>query len=136
MAEIIREAGYETIEEYQLVFTREGCPTGSGYSFECDSEGNMLPTEFEAAKKNRAQALTGEDYDGTPLRREVVDVSRTVHVPAVLRCDCGEKVTLSGFTNTCSRCHADYNSNGTRLGPRHFWGEETGESPGDVLRIP
>jgi hypothetical protein len=37
-------------------------------------------------------------------------------------------VTLSAFTNTC-RCGRDYNSSGTELAPREFWGEETGEHP-------
>ena len=48
-------------------------------------------------------------------------------VPAELKC-CGEWLSLGNFTNTCSHCNADYNGSGQRLAPRHFWGEETGES--------
>ena len=58
-----------------------------------------------------------------------------VRIPAVLRCDCGRQVQLTGFTNTCA-CGADYNSCGQRLGPRSQWGEETGEQLSDILRIP
>ena len=52
-------------------------------------------------------------------------------------CDvCGHEVVLSGFTCTCDYCGADYNSSGQRLAPREQWGEETGESLADILRIP
>ena len=56
--------------------------------------------------------------------------------PAIGRCECGAEVELGGFTNTCERCHADYNSSGQRLAPREDWGDETGESLPDILRIP
>ena len=50
-------------------------------------------------------------------------------------CTCGNVVQLGGFTNTCSKCGADYNWAGQRLAPRSQWGEETGESLADILRI-
>jgi len=49
--------------------------------------------------------------------------------------DCGYPVPLLGFTNTCV-CGTDYNMSGQRLAPREQWGEETGESLSDILRIP
>lgn len=53
--------------------------------------------------------------------------------PAVGHCeDCGGLVTLRHFTNTCE-CGADYNTSGSRLAPREFWGEETGESLSDIM---
>ena len=55
--------------------------------------------------------------------------------PALLRCDCGTDVTLRGFTNTC-RCGSEYNMSGQLLAPRSQWGEETGEHPADIGRIP
>jgi hypothetical protein len=55
--------------------------------------------------------------------------------PAVGICDCGQHVELPGFTNTCPKCHADYNSSGQRLSARDSWGEETGEHPTDILNI-
>lgn len=49
-------------------------------------------------------------------------------------CDeCGERVCLDGFTNTCD-CGADYNMSGQRLADRSQWGEETGETLADILR--
>lgn len=51
------------------------------------------------------------------------------------KCACGREVILYGFTNTCE-CGADYNMSGQLLGPRSYWGEETGESLDDILSIP
>jgi hypothetical protein len=59
---------------------------------------------------------------------------REVMVP-VLKCDCGRKVVCGGFTNTC-HCGRDYNGSGHLLAPREQWGEETGKSLSDILRIP
>lgn len=52
----------------------------------------------------------------------------------IVRCVCGHHVECRGFTNTCE-CGADYNMSGDRLAPREQWGEETGESADDILRI-
>jgi len=52
------------------------------------------------------------------------------------RCECGAVVELIGFTNTCEGCGKDYNWAGQALAPRECWGEETGEHPADILRIP
>lgn len=60
-------------------------------------------------------------------RAHHVDEGETVRrVPAIGQCDCGEKVVLAGFTNSC-QCGRDYNSAGQELAPRSQWGEETGE---------
>lgn len=50
----------------------------------------------------------------------------------VITC-CGEELECPDFTNTCEKCGADYNWAGQRLAPRSQWGEETGESPSDIL---
>lgn len=55
--------------------------------------------------------------------------------PAVGKCDCGGLVSLEGFTNACS-CGRLYNMSGQELSDPRFWGEETGEHPADILRIP
>jgi len=56
--------------------------------------------------------------------------------PILGRCDCGASVELGRFTCTCQHCGRDYNWAGTRLAPRPQWGEDTGESLADILRIP
>jgi hypothetical protein len=62
------------------------------------------------------------------IKRRHTDYYRS---PAVGLCDCGCKVDLPSFTNTCQQCGTDYNSSGQQLAPRRFWGEETGEHPTD-----
>lgn len=46
---------------------------------------------------------------------------------------CRTSFELRNFTNTCPECGADYNSAGQLLGPREFWGEETGEHPTECI---
>ena len=54
--------------------------------------------------------------------------------PGILRCACGAEVEiLRVMTNTCDKCHRDYNSSGQLLAPREQWGEETGETASDIL---
>jgi hypothetical protein len=61
-------------------------------------------------------------------------VERVYFEPAVMRCDCGAEITLSnGMTNGCDRCDREYNGSGQLLASREFWGEETGETVGDIL---
>lgn len=116
---------------YRLQFDSYETP-GWGYSFECDENGNLLATN-EAALENyrKVQAQPDKFRD-----KGVQTYHHSYVVPAVGRCeDCGMEVSLDGFTNTCERCGADYNSGGQRLAPREFWGEETGEHLSDILRI-
>jgi hypothetical protein len=49
---------------------------------------------------------------------------------------CGTWLACDRFTNTCHRCGRDYNWNGQALAPREFWGEETGETAGEILMGP
>lgn len=66
---------------------------------------------------------------------EVKTFERLITEPAILKCSCGDTVTLRCFTNTCSECHTDYNMSGQALAPRSQWGEETGENVADILAI-
>lgn len=126
--------------------------SGSGFGFECNADGtptNLNPTSKESyeacltgkvevyARIGDPEFVPGKD---TVITMEVVDrgieeVRHSWTEPAVIACDCSRHVTLDGFTNTCE-CGADYNGSGQRLAPRKQWGEETGESLADILRIP
>lgn len=55
-------------------------------------------------------------------------------IPMVIECDCGRKLELWAFTNTC-QCGKDYNQAGQHLAPRIQWGEETGETAADILAV-
>ena len=128
MAEIVKQSWVEHIEEYRLVFDTDPA-RGTGYSFPCDKNGNLLLGELsKTALENLAICRRS---DTTP---HVVNYSRNYRHPAVIACDeCGCSVYLDGFTNTCGNCEADYNMSGQRLAPRNQWGEETGETAVDIL---
>ena len=107
----------------------------AGYGFPCDADGNVereaLP---ESARANFDRCLS---RDADVVDRGVRVEERRWIIPAAIRCRCGHgEVELGGFTNTCDRCGRDYNWNGDLLAPRDQWGEETGESVAEILRIP
>jgi len=61
-----------------------------------------------------------------------VHVGGKVRRRRVVKC-CGADLVCRDFTNTCSRCGADYNMSGQRLAPRTQWGAETGEHWSDCI---
>jgi hypothetical protein len=123
---IIRER--ETIEttEHSLCFGKDG---DMHFGFPCDEQGNVLLEQLQpAAVLNLEKARAG--YECMGVRTYV----HRYHQPAVGRCCCGREVDLDGFTCPCE-CGRDYNSSGQLLAPRSQWGEETGETLSDILRI-
>lgn len=151
-----------TVVSHRRTFTyidSKGKETGSGCSFECDEHGVVdLSKLHECAQENYLNALQGinltlvdvayrvegEDYvpiyctgrwkTQTVHDHGVVTSEHTYPEPAVGRCECGRKVHLASFTNTCE-CNRDYNMSGQLLANRSQWGEETGESLSDILSI-
>ncbi len=111
---------------------------GCGYSFNCDENGNIdIESMNPDAKANYECCLAGVDERGERIKFNGVRQSEHSWIEdAIGLCDCGEEVELGGFTNTCEKCGTDYNSSGQRLAPRSQWGEETGEHPADIARIP
>jgi hypothetical protein len=118
--------------EYSLGFEWRESP-GGGFSFDCDEHGNVdRAALYPEAIENLDKCLDGT-YDVRPegvLKREW-----TYREPAIGKCHCGLEVVLDHFTNAC-RCGRDYDSSGWLLAPRECWGEETGEHPADIARIP
>jgi len=99
--------------EFQYKF-EQGC----GASFPCDEQGN-LEELIAAGYENYSRCVND------PVR--VIDKGIVRHEHhytefAVGKCQCGKKVTLYGFTNTCE-CGKDYNWNGQLLAPRALWEE-------------
>ena len=161
MIKIIRERSIEEIISYDRNFAYENRGTG-GFSFPSDEHGNVDLEKLQpAAQASYAACLAGEievvrgqqwEYDaddeyvpvpGTGIRclERIVDlgVCKSIHHYTHCRigeCHCGAEVALEGFTNTCDNCGRDYNMSGQLLANRSQWGEETGESLSDILRIP
>jgi len=107
--------------------------TDSGFSFDCDKEGNVLQGKFGPAADNYRKCKDGT-YN--VIDKGIVEYSHHYNEPAVGECNhCQKEVVLSRFTNTCE-CNMDYNMSGQELACRSQWGEETGESLSDILTIP
>lgn len=108
---------------------------GGGFSFPCNEKGEIdLHSMTSAAKINYDMCLAGTSGSGRPITD--MGVERYEHSypsHAVGLCGCGEEVYLTGFTNTCDGCNADYNMSGQLLADRSQWGEETNESLSDIL---
>jgi hypothetical protein len=131
MAHIIRQSERVTRTEYCLVFEWEGMP-GAGFSFDCDQAGNVDREQLQPASlDNLEKCLSGEH---AVIAKGVKTSSWSYREPGILQCDCGREVFLDGFTCPCD-CGRDYNQSGHLLAPRSQWGEETGESLADILRI-
>lgn len=134
MTDFIRRAEHHTEQSYWREFTfRDN--HNAGFGFPSDAEGHVdrdaLP---ERARANLDRCLSG-DLD--VVDRGVRVEERRWTEPAAIRCQCGRaEVELAGFTNTCRHCGRDYDSSGSLLAPRDQWGEETGESLAEILRIP
>jgi len=139
MSEIISRRTYiEGGIVRRRMFDWEG-ETDWGYSFDCDETGTPVNLhEGTQESFNRCLANDWKDEHGNPA--PIVDKgiqswkTKGYWEPAILKCDCGERVALRGFTNTCD-CGADYNMSGQRLASRAQWGEETGESVSDILSV-
>lgn len=100
--------------------------------FECTETGEILPLKHDAAKANLVKALTG--IDGL-VSMGIQKYSHSWNSHAIGECSyCQKHVVLDGFTNTCN-CGADYNMSGQLLADRSQWGEDTGETASDILRI-
>lgn len=127
---IIKERERKERTDYERHFTdlkRPGC----GFGFPCTPDGALISTNPASLENYR------KCTDGTYTVRDDGITHWTVRwtEPAIAKCDCGHKISLESFTNTCEKCGRDYNSFGQQLAPREQWGEETGESAGDILSI-
>jgi hypothetical protein len=111
-----------------LCFDRKGA-YGAGYAFACDELGKPELTN-PCARENyeRVTGPNAHEYDPPYVHTR----KWSYWTIRVGRCHCGRRIELDRFTNTCE-CGRDYDSGGNLLAPREQWGEETGESAGDVL---
>jgi hypothetical protein len=105
----------------------------AGFGFDCDENGNVLLDQMGEAALDNLRKCEDGTYDVVRVGVENFSYSYINH--AVGKCSCGREVTLAYFTNACE-CGRDYNSSGMLLAHRSQWGEETGESLADILRIP
>ena len=127
MAHIIRKR--KTIDngtEHLLMF---GDPRGIGAAFPCDENGVIDEAAMTAERQTQLASWRAKGEG------RLATFHHQYRQPAVLLCDCGMEVELNGFTCGCP-CGRDYNQSGQLLAPRGQWGEDTGETLGEILRIP
>ena len=114
-----------------LAFDRTDQP-GAGWEFDCDEDGNVDESKLNANSRHTLE-LCRRGIGVLPGRR-IVTYRNTYRQARVVQC-CSSHFELSGFTNTCPECSADYNWAGQRLAPREQWGEETGEHWADIANL-
>ncbi len=120
--------------EHRLCFDWSPAEPGCGFAFECDAAGKVDPSQLAGAgARNYLECLSGT-VGGAPIGKPYQRTyEHSYRESAIGVCDdCGRDVELDRFTCACD-CGADYNTAGQRLAPRAQWGEETGESIGDIL---
>jgi len=134
---IIKNRDFGENVSYILAYHWKGNP-GSGFAFDCDEHGNVMPFSYpEAANPNWElcqREAAKPQAEATIIFEGIRCHSYNWTSPPEGKCVCGEIVILDEFTNPCE-CGRDYNSAGQLLAPREQWGYETGESLGDILRI-
>jgi hypothetical protein len=133
---IIRHREIASGVSYQRFYEYADHP-GSGFGFDCDENGNVHSGKLNPeALENFKKCLLGTAPHGKIFKKYIIQKSEWFYAePAIGQCRCGAEVELSGFTNTCDRCGADYNSSGQELAPRSQWGDDTGESLADIMNI-
>jgi hypothetical protein len=130
MGRIVKPGRRVTVVQYYREFVWKDEP-GAGFSFQSDPAGNVDTLAHNPGQREQfKRCLQDPNLIDKGVRRY-----EWVHWdPAQLECDCGTVFALTDvFLSTCPACGADYNGSGQRLAPRSQWGEETGESLGDIL---
>lgn len=122
-----RRGHHEDIKEYHIVFFTA---TGGEFSFPCTKAGHLKRKGLNSAAVENLRKIEAGEF--CTVRRKFFDYSRTYYHSPQGKC-CDQWMDLGSFINTCDICDADYDSNGSRLSDRQFWGEETGETLADIL---
>lgn len=114
--------------EYKREFTAVGMPKGNGYSFPCDSEGNLIPDEYyECWKKNYDFCISNPDKF---IDEGVVENSWTYMENAKALCSCGETIELyDQYMGACDcpKCGQWYNLFGQALIDPEHWEDDCDE---------
>lgn len=115
---IIKEREHVTEKYYRLEFTDE---YGNGYSFDCDSNGNLEAME-PAALKNYQRCI--DHPEEFKRYNRITPYTRRWTEPAIGLCECGEEVEMiSQYMGAleCPKCGRWYNLFGQQLNPPSMW---------------
>ncbi len=120
--EIIRKFRRVTVIEYGL-FYEDKEDLGSGYSFPCDENGNILEKEMNVERQESLQKCLKEKERRLPVLQKY-EHSYPLH--AIGRCSCGQEVELYCDANECN-CGRLYNLFGQALAPYSQWKDDWNE---------
>jgi hypothetical protein len=116
---IIKYQEYKVEEHYWACWDWEDSP-GSGYSFECDSKGDIFLENLAPAGLDSLElCLNSQNLIGPEIRLEV----RSWTDPGIGLCHCGAEVKLDSDPSECLSCHRIYNMSGQELAPVQHWEE-------------
>ena len=115
-----KDSWVEEIEEYNLLFYTD---RSGGLSFPCDKDGNILPLEYDQAKKNYEYAMNHPEH--YPYAWKVVKKHvRRYRNPASGICNCGERIDLRNEylgACECPNCGQWWNMFGQELNNPETW---------------
>jgi hypothetical protein len=89
---------------------------GSGYSFECDEQGNI---------RNPEHAIKAQELRDDPgYRGPYIETQNGSWIDwGSVRCNCGVEHDLCGGDSDCDNCGQLFNAGGQELVPRSQWEE-------------
>lgn len=135
MSRIIARPEPEIVTHREHVFDWEG-ETGWGFRFPVDEHGYLIECADVAIENYRA-CLTGTVHGQRVVDRGIRERQQVIYHPTLIRCDCSAVVFAHRGAwmdrHECDACGRSYNGSGQALRPVEEWGEETGESMGDLL---
>ena len=124
MIEIIEPRKHINNIYYHFEFTYDD---GSGFSFPCDSDGNINYNEFEeSAKRNYMWCLNNPHHFKSI---GIVKYDNSYVQPAIGKCSCGVEFELIDQylgASQCPNCGQWYNILGQELIDPEYWEEDEG----------
>ena len=110
----------ETVYKIQFYSDASG-----GFAFDCDENGNLLPSVTKQARKNYAWCLKHPEkypYSFNKVVKKVINYKE----PATGICNCGNKIYLQNEymgACECSECGQLWNIFGQELKPLNHWND-------------
>lgn len=124
MNRLIQRAHIAEAHTFCLTFNRRADP-GCGFAFPCDAQGTIIKKEMgEIAWHSLGGCI--ENVGNEFLPPEIVQYTNRYWEPAIVQCDCGEKVHIHispGAYNyeSCDACGRTYNPSGQQLTNPSTW---------------
>ena len=121
MPRFIRQRDIKRGKRYEAFYEFIGT-NGHGYSFPCDEKGVVPPLEGVLGQQYYRCVLM---LQSNKAKLKIIDFETKEVIPAIIECDyCKEPVVLNSYWANPCKCGCEYDSNGSVLALRRFWGDE------------